>query len=87
MSEILNLKIMKHERPQLPRQRRTDILADLPSGAQGNIARILKCANATVSAVLNGRAGQDTDLARNIIRLAAQRAEAERTRSQIRRRY
>lgn len=77
---------MKAQRPQLPRQRRTDILADLPSGAQKNIARILKCHTSTVSAVLNGNAGQDTDLARNIIRLAEQRAEAERTRSQTRRR-
>jgi len=71
---------MKHERPQLPRQRRTDIIADLPSGAQTSIARILKCNTSTVSAVLNGYVRQDTDLARNIIRLAEQRAEAERTR-------
>lgn len=71
---------MKEQRPRLPRQRRTDIIAYMPSGAQGNIARILKCSTSTVSSVLNGTRAQDTDLGRNIIRLAEQQAEMERIR-------
>lgn len=35
-----------------------------------DIALRVRCSPAHVSAVLNGKAGQDTDLARNIIRLA-----------------
>jgi predicted transcriptional regulator len=52
------------------RHRLTDIISALPLGAHGRIADILGCSIKTVSNVLNGKQGQNTDLARNIIRLA-----------------
>lgn len=42
----------------------------LRRGQQIRIALQVHCSPSTVSAVLNGKTGQDTDLARNIIRLA-----------------
>ncbi len=52
------------------RQRLTHLLLYLRRGQQIRIALQAHCSPSTVSAVLNGRAGQDSDLARNIIRLA-----------------
>jgi transcriptional regulator len=67
--------IMKRE--QKPRQRRLDLINSMPTGEQKRIARLLKCSNSHVSAVLNGRKQQDNDLSRNIIRLAEQSAANE----------
>ncbi len=55
---------------QQPRQRLTHLLMYLRRGQQIRIALQARCSPSIVSAVLNGKAGQDTDLARNIIRLA-----------------
>lgn len=55
---------------QCPRQRLTHLLAYLRRGQQMDIALRVRCSPGHVSAVLNGKTGQDTDLARNIIRLA-----------------
>lgn len=53
-----------------PRQRLTHLLTYLRRGQQMDIALRVRCSPAHVSAVLNGKTGQDSDLARNIIRLA-----------------
>lgn len=53
-----------------PRHRLTHLLLYLKRGQQIRIALQARCSPSTVSAVLNGRTAQDTDLARNIIRLA-----------------
>ena len=56
--------------PEQPRHRLTHLLLYLKRGQQIRIALQARCSPSTVSAVLNGRTAQDTDLARNIIRLA-----------------
>ena len=56
--------------PEQPRRRLTRLLLYLRRGRQIRIALQARCSPSTVSAVLNGRTAQDTDLARNIIRLA-----------------
>ena len=58
------------KRQQKPRQRRLDLINTMPTGEQKRIAWTLKCAPGYVSAVLNGYRSTDSDLARNIIRLA-----------------
>lgn len=60
---------MSHE----PRHRLTHLLTYLRWGQQGQIADRLRCDPRKVSAVLNGKCDQNTDLARNIIRLAQER--------------
>lgn len=62
-------------RQQTPRQRRNDILPFLRRGQQIEIAIKLRVSPSTVSAVLNGKQGQDTDIARNIIRVAQEYAQ------------
>lgn len=57
-------------RTMTPRQRLTHLLVYLRRGQQMDIALRVGCSPGHVSAVLNGKTGQDTDLARNIIRLA-----------------
>jgi len=54
----------------LIRQRRTDIISQLRRGEQKKLSVKCNCAPSTVSAVLNGYTGQNTDLARKIIRCA-----------------
>ena len=56
--------------PEQPRHRLTHLLLYLNRGQQIRIALQARCSPSTVSAVLNGKTAQDTDLARNIIRLA-----------------
>lgn len=72
------------QRNNKPRHRRVDLLEALPWGAQSNISRVLKISPSVVSTVLNGTSSQDTDIARNIIRLAEQRVEIEKSRSRKR---
>lgn len=55
---------------QHPRQRLMHLLLYLRRGQQIRIALQARCSPGHVSAVLNGKTGQNTDLARNIIRLA-----------------
>ena len=59
-----------YKRTAVPRYRLTHLLAYMRKGQQGEIAALLRCHPATISAVLNGRQSQNSDLARNIIRLA-----------------
>ena len=55
---------------QTPRHRLTDILDQLPKGAQKRIAERCHCAPSTVSNVLNGKQTQNSNVAINIIRVA-----------------
>ena len=55
---------------QTPRYRLTHLLTYMRRGQQGWISGKLRCSPQKVSAVLNGKCNQDSDLARNIIRLA-----------------
>lgn len=65
------------KREQKPRQRRLDLINTMPSGEQKRIASLLKCSRGHVSSVLNGHSNQDTDIARNILRLAKHAAAIE----------
>lgn len=60
-----------------PRQRRMDLINSMPCGQQKQIASQLKCSKGQVSSVLNGYRSHDTDLGRNIIRLAERSAALE----------
>lgn len=55
---------------QEPRHRHERLLTYLRRGDQGKIADQLKCNPATVSAVLNGKQAQNSDLAKDIISVA-----------------
>lgn len=65
------------KREQKPRQRRLDLINTMPVGEQKRIARVLKCSKGYVSSVLNGHTNQDTDVARNILRLSEHAAAME----------
>lgn len=67
-----------------PRHRRLDLVNTMPTGEQKRIARVLKCSRGFVSSVLNGRRSADTDLGRNIIRLAEHAAAMEAGKRYIR---
>lgn len=68
---------------QQPRQRRLDLIYDLPNGKQKEIARICNCTPGYVSSVLNGRTNQTSNKAINILRLAERSAEYERDRKAL----
>ncbi len=72
------------KKKQQPRQRRLDLINDLPKGKQKQIARICNCTPGYVSTVLNGRTSQTSDKAINIIRLAERSATHERDRKALR---
>jgi transcriptional regulator with XRE-family HTH domain len=52
-------------------------------GKQLEIARICSCSKEYVSLILNGHRNQNTDLARNIIRLAERFAHRDRDRNRL----
>lgn len=60
---------------QASRSRRLDILPYLKRGDQIIIARLARCHPSTVSAVLNGRASQTSELAIDIIAEAKEMAQ------------
>lgn len=53
-----------------PRYRRADLLCQLHKGDQLTISQRANCSASMVSAVLNGKASQDTKLALYILRIA-----------------
>lgn len=57
------------------RHRRTDIISRLQKGDQKKIAKRCNCHASTVSAILNGKSGQETTLAIKIIRCAERYTE------------
>lgn len=78
MSVLWNINLRKAmKREQKPRQRRLDLINNMPTGEQKRIARMLKCSKGYVSSVLNGHTNQDTDMARNIMRLSEHAAAME----------
>lgn len=60
-----------------PRQRRLDLINSMRCGEQKRIAKKLNCSKGAVSSVLNGYRSYETDLGRNIIRLAEHAAAIE----------
>jgi len=66
---------------QIPRQRRLDLINNMPVGGQKRIAAICNCSRPQVSAVLNGKRSQTNDLGINIMRLAEQAVTDGRWRS------
>lgn len=66
------------KREQKPRYRRLDLINWMPVGEQKRIAERLRISKGYVSAILNGKRNQESDMGINVIRLAEQAAAKSR---------
>lgn len=67
---LAHILIIKDMSSQAPRHRLTELIFMLPKRWTRTIADRCHCSPTTVSNVLNGKQTQNSDLARNIIRVA-----------------